>query len=776
MPQTASARVPRGLRLGLLIVGVVGLATGAMAWLQVQRERRIDLDDMGRRAAVLAHQVSDRVRDALARPDPEAAAVLGPRLEGHRRLLGFAVFRPDGRMVASAQAVAEHAGALEAVVAEALRGGEEVLETARSDGASVHIWADRLEDADGTLRGVLVAVHDISHLDERVTARLVQFAFWILIVSLLLMTLVVGATWAAYERPLQNLAEWMRRVRVEDVPEAPPAGLPVALLASESDRLAASFRAARSARRAESRAVVRQENVWTRDRLRTHAIDCLRGGQLVVVSNREPYMHQLRDGRPHVIVPAGGLVTALDPVLQACGGLWVAHGAGDADRESADEHGRLTVPPGDSRYTLRRVWLTRQEEQGYYYGLSNEGVWPLCHLAHERPVFRREDWAHYVRANERFAAAVLEEIGAGEAVVLVQDYQLALLPRMLKAARPDIRVGIFWHIPWPNPEAFRICPWRVEILQGMLGGDLVGFHLQQYCNNFLDTVDRMVEARLDWDRFAVELRGHRSLVRSFPISVESWAERDVPQSEALARQIAGLEDRYKLGAGRLVVGVERIDYTKGLPERLRAIGRFFEKYPQQREKVTFVQLGAPSRTHLRRYRDLIAEIESLADEINWKFRTDGWKPIRLLVAHHDAATVHAFLCMASACVVSSLHDGMNLVAKEYVAAREGGDGVLVLSEFAGAARELPDAVIINPYDTEQFADALRYALEMDPTERRARMERMRQVVEEHNVHRWAASLLGELAATRPLEPRTGGTAVSAPSPAGAGAGAAGGAP
>jgi trehalose 6-phosphate synthase len=365
------SQATKSLRISLLIAGVIGLATGAMAWYQVQRELRIDLEDVDRRAHVLAHQLSDTVRDALKGPDAEVADALGPRLEGYRRLIGFAVFRPDGRLVASGKAVTEFSDSMKSAVTQALRGEVEVIETVRSHGSYVHIWASRLQEPGGGVKGVLVALHDVSNLDDRYAARLVQFAFWILIVTLLLMTLVVAATWTAYDRPLQNLADWMRRLRTENVPESPPRGLPTALLASESDRLAASFRAARSAGSAHSRASVREHNVWTRERLRTHAVDCLQGGQLIVVSNREPYMHQLREGKPHMIVPAGGLVTALDPVLQACGGVWVAHGGGDADRETADGRGRLTVPAGDSRYTLRRVWLTREEEQGYYYGLSN---------------------------------------------------------------------------------------------------------------------------------------------------------------------------------------------------------------------------------------------------------------------------------------------------------------------------------------------------------------------------------------------------------------------
>jgi len=756
-PETRIIQVSKGFRMALLIAGTISLVAGVLAWFQLKREERIDLEDQDRRAHMLSHQLTETVLQAIRQSDEEAAKIiLSPQLGGHRRLVGFAVFSSDGRRIAAGKDMLDFTEPMVPLVKQALAGSPEPITTFRSPDASVHLLATRLTDEGGNLRGVLVAVHDISHLDERAANRQTQFIFAIVLVFFLLLTMVVAINWAAYERPLNNLAEWMRRLRTENAPEAPPTGLPGTLLSGETQRLAASFRAARSTAAADSRTTIHDHNVWTRERLRAQAVDCLAGGQLVVVSNREPYMHQLRDGKPVAIVPAGGLVTALDPVLQACGGLWVAHGAGDADRQTSDAKGRLTVPPGDERYTLKRIWLSKDEEQGYYYGLSNEGMWPVCHLAHERPIFRSEDWEHYVAVNRKFATAILEEIGSGDAMVLVQDYHLALVPEMLKAVRPEIRVGIFWHIPWPNPESFRICPWRAQILKGILGADLIGFHLQQYCNNFLDTVDRMVEARLDWDHFAVEFQGHRSEVRPFPISIESWAERSVPTGEALAEQIRHLKELHKIENCEIIVGVDRIDYTKGLPERLRAIGRFFEKYPQHRGKVTYLQLGAPSRTHIRRYRDLIVELESLADQINWKFQTDDWKPIRFLASHHDASTVHAFMQMSSVCLVSSLHDGMNLVAKEYVAAKTDGNGMLVLSEFAGAARELSDALVINPYDIEQFADAIRFAVEMSPDDRRVQMGRMRQIVEEGNVYKWAASFLTELAATRSTNVRSSG--------------------
>ncbi len=747
MTDNARPKVSRSLRLGLLIATIIGLVTGLFAWRQIESERAIDIDDVTRRSHVLAQQLSDRVVHALTLPDEQARAQLRPRLEGFRRLLGYAVFRADGQLLASGKEVSEFTGRIEGAMREVLHTGNEATQLAYAAGMRVHVYAQTLPE-EGPPAGVLVVVHDVTYLDERVVTRLAQFGFWVLIITLLAVALVVGSTWLAYERPLRKLADWMRRLRTENATEAPP-GLPSGRLRSESDRLAASFRAARSTGKALSEAALHAEQVWTPERLRAHGLAALgEAHQLIVVSNREPYMHQWRDGKPRAIVPAGGLVTALDPVLQACGGVWIAHGAGDADRATSDPSGRLTVPPGDTRYTLRRVWLTREEEQGYYYGFSNEGLWPLCHIAHERPIFRADDWEQYQRANRRFAHAVLDEVGAGQAVVLVQDYQLALVPRILKEARPDLRVGLFWHIPWPNPEAFRICPWGAQILEGMLGADLVGFHLQQYCNNFLDTVDRVLESRLDWDHFAVELRGSRSLVQPFPISVQPWSERHVPEGENLVSQMAALKEQHQLGDGYVAVSVDRVDYTKGLPERFRAVGRLLEKYPQYRGRFTHVALGAPSRTHIPRYREHLDRLEALADEINWKYQTDSWKPIHFLIAHHDAKTVHAFLRMAPMGIVSSLHDGMNLVAKEYVAAQTGGNGVLVLSEFAGAARELADALIVNPYDIEQFAEALRAGIEMDEAERRARMQRLSRQVEEHNIYRWAASLLTELAATR----------------------------
>jgi trehalose 6-phosphate synthase len=440
-------------------------------------------------------------------------------------------------------------------------------------------------------------------------------------------------------------------------------------------------------------------------------------------------------------------------VLRASDGIWIAQGTGAADKESADEMGRLRVPPDHPQYTLRRVWLSKEEEAGFYFGFANEGIWPLCHIAHTRPVFRRDDWEYYRAVNQKFAAVLLDEMsGEAEPIVLVQDYHFALLPRIIKERRPDARVAIFWHIPWPNPEAFGICPWQRELLDGMLGADLIGFHIQAHCNNFLETVERVLESRIDWEHFGVNRRDHITCVRPFPISVAFNGNGDTTGEDAFAAERAAL---YRDLGGKpafLGLGVDRVDYTKGIPERLRGVERLFELYPAYRGRFTFVQIGAPSRTHIKRYQDLMTEVEQEAERINRRFRNGDWRPIVFMNRHHSHAEIMPYYREADVCLVTALHDGMNLVAKEFVVARNDGRGVLILSRFTGASHELPDALIVNPYDTDALAQAIHTALTMPEEERQARMQRMRAVVRENNVYRWAGDLIGELAAIRLREP------------------------
>lgn len=487
---------------------------------------------------------------------------------------------------------------------------------------------------------------------------------------------------------------------------------------------------------------------WTSERLHDLIEGRLNGWKVIVVSNREPYMHRRQNGGGiECLTTAGGLTTALRPVLAASGGTWIAHGGGNADRETADERGCLQVPPGQPAYTLRRVWLTKEQEQGYYYGLANEGLWPLCHITFNRPVFRLEDWERYREVNRIFADTVLDEAGDAPTFVFIQDYHFCLLPRMLKdAGKSNLVVAQFWHIPWPNRETFRIFPWGEELLHGLTGNDLLGFHIRYHCQNFLDTADRHIEARVDREHWTITRGGRDTMVRPFPISIDFAGQERLARSPEVERAME--EWRAKLGLHdvKLMVGggIERMDYTKGIPDRLRALDCFFERYPEWRGKMSFVQIAAPSRSDISAYQSLEREVSSLAGQINERWGSANWQPVHLLEKHHGPVEITALHRLSQFMVVNSLHDGMNLVAKEYCASRFDNDGVLILSRFTGAHRELRDALGVNPYAAHEIADAIHTALTMPAAERTRRMTKMRSVISERNVFRWAGKILANL--------------------------------
>jgi trehalose 6-phosphate synthase len=494
--------------------------------------------------------------------------------------------------------------------------------------------------------------------------------------------------------------------------------------------------------------------MWNREALHELIETRLREHRLIVVANREPYIHRVVGGGVECVVPASGMATALDPIMRACGGTWVAHGSGSADRQFVDEHDHVQVPPKDPRYTLRRVWLTKEQEDGYYYGLANEGLWPLCHVVFTRPAFLARHWQVYREVNELFAQAVLEEAGGGPAFVFIQDYHFALLPRILKQANPNLIVAHFWHIPWPNRETFRTFHWAEELLDGLLGNDLLGFHLRYHCHNFLDTVDRALEARVDVERSEITRGGKVTSIRPFPIGIdfdEHTAESGGPIVDA-----AMADWQHCLGKGNRIVGIgiDRLDYSKGIPDRLRAVDRLLELHAEYRERLVFVQVGVPSRTHLRPYRLLEDEVEGLVEEINWRWSADGWQPIVFAKKHHDQPSLMALHRLASFCLVTSLHDGMNLVAKEFVASRFDEDGVLILSRFTGAARELTSALLVNPYAIDDMAEAMHQAIQMPHCERQRRMQKMREAVSGNNIYRWAGKIVSALLKFEFQEPET----------------------
>ncbi len=740
------------IRLVVSLVLMVGLVAAGFSFYQVREERIRLTSDLERRSIILAESIQESVVPLIRADSPEKLNLLVQRFGKRERFQGIAVHDTRGQVLASTID-------LEAQIPGAVPQVARVLAESHPAGSFLHVANRRVYLYTSPLFleekpiGVLTLFHDASYIDVRLEEiwRHNLIRFLILFVLVVAITLIV-VRWSI-TGPIAQVAGWMRDLRTGKTGTVKPTGLPkmdpaLDPLISEASRMAKSLAIARARVEKASSLLARTEPPWTADRLRAHMRAELGGKKLYLVSNREPYMHEKDGTGIRCIVPAGGLVTALDPVMRVCDGLWIAHGSGDADRETVDGSNKLRVPPKEPAYTLKRVWLTKEEEDGYYYGFANEGLWPLCHITHNRPEFRLEDWAHYRKVNEKFADALLTEITGEEApLVLVQDYHLALLPSLIKEKRPDAKVAIFWHIPWPNPEAYGICPWHQEILQGMLGSDIIGFHIQFHCNNFLETVDRFLESKIDWEHFSVTRGGHTTLIKPFPISVDFELPSGAPVSETwpakedLLRML-GIEVEY------LGVGVDRIDYTKGIPERFRAIERFFEKNPEYLGRFTFVEMGAPSRTHIKKYRDLMVEIEEAVEKINWRFQTKTWRPIVFLKAHHTHEAIAPYYRASDLCMVTSLHDGMNLVAKEFVAARDDEDGVLILSQFTGASRELKDAVIVNPYDIEQMADAIRLSLGMPPAERRDRMGRMRETLLEYNIYRWAGKLIAELARLR----------------------------
>jgi trehalose-6-phosphate synthase len=743
------------LRLILSLVLTVTLISVLFAFYQVREDTRTRRADLEKRAQILAESLQETVEPLWMKGARGSLRRIVERFGNRERLDGVAIYDLESRPIWVTASLAPRLGTEPPPLDRSVFGGSGWSHFFGSGQSAAHVYAVPIY-VGGSIVGALAVFHDASYIEAQNT-QLWRGTFLHVLMQMLLIaaiTLVV-VRWTV-ERPLARLAQWLHDLRAGTAISNPdlPTEQVLRPLAREATHLATSLQVARASAEEEARLRETADSLWTAERLRVYQEAALEGSRLFVVSNREPLMHVHRGGAIEAVSPASGLVTAMEPVLRACAGTWIAHGAGNADHQTVDTHDRLGVPPDAPEYTLRRVWLTPQEEERYYYGFANEGVWPLCHIAHTRPVFRAEDWEAYRDVNGKFAEAVLEEMADVEhPTVLVQDYHFALLPLLIKQRRPDARVTIFWHIPWPNPEAFSICPWRRELLEGLLGADLIGFHVQAHCNNFLETIDRTLESRIEWERFAVTKGGHVTSVRPFPISVDfkEYAPRDHHGYLAVRSQRAGMATGFDCEADYLGIGVDRLDYTKGIPERFRGIERFLEKHPTYQGRFTHVQIGAPSRTHIHRYQDLIADVEAEAERINQRFQTRQWKPIVFLKGHHNHDEIEPYYRMADLCLVTSLHDGMNLVAKEFVATRSDEEGVLILSLFAGASLELEDALIVNPYDTDQVADAIYYALQMDPSEKRERMRRMRRIVKHYNIYRWAANLIGAASEVR-LDP------------------------
>ncbi len=721
--------------------------------LQVRFEEDKMIDDLRRKAKAIAESIDASSLHLFMERDTILAHRIVDSFQKRERLQGCALFDSTGAVLAVTDRIAESTKADKPHHAVVLEKGVPYEGWTELNGSRFFVYAAPVIGENGSRLGIVEILYDTSYQYPVLTVLWRRLS-----VALIVMLAAIVASLFVIQRklftvPVLRLTEWFSRFYRDETDSMHPLRTTGELgrLASEVEQIALSLRVARKSISSKARVRLSQEERWDDSKLRNLVHAKLGVNAFFVVSNREPYIHEfdLSTGKARCVRPASGVVTAIDPILRASGGTWIAHGSGTADRQFVNSKDKLGVPPDDNRYILKRIWLNKQEEDGYYFGFSNEGLWPWCHITHTRPIFRADNWNMYRDVNRKFADSVLDELPVKNPYIFIQDYHFTLLGRMIKEKRPDASVALFWHIPWPNPEIVAICPYYAEILDGMLGCDLIGFHAQVHCNNFLESANRLLECRVDGERFSVVRNGKETIIRSFPISID--ASMDKPEAESRA-DVDRLIKEFNLEGKTIALGVDRIDYTKGIIERILAVDRFLEKYPEYRRKFVFIQIAAPSRTHIKRYHDLSGEIDELIEKKNWKHSDGDWKPILYLRRHFTPDVIHPFYLLADLCIVSSLHDGMNLVAKEYVSANRNRNGVLLLSTFTGAARELVDAVPINPYSIEEFADKIRQAVEMPAEEKRSRMKSLRNTVIEYNVYRWAGNIITEWTGLQPSAP------------------------
>ncbi len=726
------------MRLSLRFIVPLLLALGAFAYAVVPVVDKLTLKwfvrDLDGRASLIANTVEEPLQDLIRAGNRTKILQFFTRITRDERLYAMAFCQS-----ANAQPVATPTlpSTIRCTNLDRFSGSSEHL-LERAEGPL--LVSVRTLDGGGAPGGKLVLVHDMSFIARRSEeTRKYLFLFFVgLGATVSLITVAIAQlSWRGWVQGLRALLRGEGLLRPSDKSELP-----------ELRPIARDLRALIHDIEAEHRSRDEEQLAWTPETLRGILHGELRGLEVIVVANREPYIHVRQGEEVAIWRPASGLATALEPIMRACSGTWIAHGGGSADREVVDQHDRVAVPPERPAYQLRRVWLTPEQEAGYYYGFANEGLWPLCHIAHVRPTFRTSDWEHYANVNQTFARAVVQESTTPDPVVLVHDYHFALLPRMIQEWLPAATIVAFWHIPWPNPEAFGICPWREELLDGLLGSSILGFHTQFHCNNFVDTVDRLLEARVDREMFTVSYRKKVTAVKRYPISIE-WPPSPALVSRPVEECRSAIRERHELPPEHAIgLGVDRLDYTKGIEERLRAVERLLEMHPEWVGAFTFIQIAAPTRTRIEQYQEYEARVRALTSRINERFADARHPPIVLKVAHHQPPEIYEYYRAAELCMVTSLHDGMNLVAKEFVSSRDDERGVLILSQFTGAARELPEAIIVNPYDTDQCAAALHMALTMPAGEQRTRMRLMRGLIEGFNVYRWAGRMLIDAAGMR----------------------------
>lgn len=731
--------------IGIILL-VVAFVAIAFTYSQAQEEEEALTEDLQRRSLLLADSLTSTVQTYVVTGNKAQLQNIVNRIAARERLTGLIVLDNKEQILASSSATRTDVFADVAKTAvSAMDQDASQKSFIREPQTNNRLYALALPlHQEQSVIGSLILVQNASYIDgalfEEWKVGLTRFLVYAVAITVVF-ALVIYWT---ISRPMAKFIKSLQHLRHDDGSSGKQ--LPVEHhlfqpIFKEVSKMQRRLLEAKNAASYEARLRGEKlESPWTSERLKAFTKEALKGKHLYIVSNREPYIHIKKGNEISYIRPASGMVTAIEPMVMATGGMWLAHGSGDADREMVDAHDNVQVPPNNPSYTLKRIWLTKAEEKGFYDGFANNGLWPLCHNAYVLPVFNVDDWHAYKEVNQKFADAILKEVKhIKKPIIFIQDYHFTLLPKMIKKKRPDAAIIVFWHIPWPSSEAFRVCPWSKEVLDGMLGADLIGFHTQLHCNNFIETVGKELEALIDLEQFAVQREKHVSYIKPFPIGIPFTLSET---NELSDEERLKLLDEYHIPHDSIIgVGVDRLDYTKGIIERLAAIDRFLEKYPSYKEKFTFIQLAPQSRQSVASYQRFAHEVAQEIDRINTKYKTRHWKPIVFINKHKDRGEITKLYQIGDVCLVTSLHDGMNLVAKEYVGARTDKKGVLIVSEFAGASRELKEAIIVNPYDTEEMASAIHTALTMPLSQQTKRMERMRKTIESNNAYRWSAEIL-----------------------------------
>ncbi len=742
------------MRYIFAIIGSVVVTVTLVAFFfnlrQIDEERATLTINLEQRASLLADSLKESVEPSYANSSQASLQTslqkIVNRFANRERLAGIALYDNKGTLIATSSGLPKTIIENTKSVSDAMDSNKSESAFFDAGGETRYVFVDPLHN-DTSIVGALMIVQDAGYINTSIgeiwKGNLLRLGIQIIIFSI---TIFIILRFFVF-RQVVRLVESVKKIRMGGKNETFKDTAKYSFfkpLAKEITHLANSLLQARSSASEEARMRLEKlDTPWTAERLKEFIKAYLKDRKIFIVSNQEPYIHQKIKNEIKCSVVPSGLNTAVNSVMEACGGVWIAHGSGDADKETADENGKLQVPPNDPHYTLKRVWLS-EKEFGGHYRFSVEAMYSLCLMTYTRPVFKKADWMMYKQINKKFAQTLLAELKDVETpIVLIQDYHFALLPQMIKESRPDAEVGIFWHVPWPSPEAFSVCPWRKEILKGMLGADIVGFNTQQFCNNFIDTIGKEVESLIDLETFSITREDHTTHIKSFPISIafSDGKETQVEQSEfnnlgiSILKKL-GIQTKY------LGIGVDRLDYAKGIPERFVGIEHFFDAHPEYKGELTFLQIASPHREHFKdvqqQYQDWITKE---ADKVNQKFGTKEWKPIVLETTQYSQRDLSALFKIAHFCLITSLHDSMNLVAKEYVAMRNDSLGVLILSQFAGASRHLKEALIVNPHNTEEIGTAIFTALSMPTSEQYRRMNIMRTIIKDYNVYRWAAEFI-----------------------------------